>query len=228
MNTLGWVLILTAVLVMRAVQKGRVLNIGEDLADGFLAVINGKTDDFAEVLARKGDSITPSNFDVAAANLGSVGPGLAGAIGGLAAQGGEKLDELQKVLNNNLALRTIELGRKARGYRLTATGPDYYDCSGLIWRASQKIGYKGPRFTTSTVLLMKGFRKLNGTNTLENVGNSSNATIGDIVLWPGHHMGVMTGPNQMYSARNPRAGIGYTPIKGFRKENPIYVRYTGS
>lgn len=227
MNTLAWILILCAALMIRAVSKGRVMNIGEDLSDAFLAIVNGKTDDLAEVLTRKGEAVTPSSFDVAAAGLGSIGPGLTNAIGSMTDDAAKQLGQIQQDINKNLAFAAVELGSKAKGYRWTATGPDYYDCSGLMWRAAQKVGYKGPRFTTSTVLLMKGFHKLDGVSTLENIGNSSKAVIGDIVLWPGHHMGVMTGTNKMYSARNPKSGIGETSITGFRKERPIYVRYNG-
>lgn len=208
MNTLGWIFILCAGLMVRAVSKGRVMNIGEDLSDAFLAIVSGKTDDLAGVLSRDGDSDSASYFEVGQ-------------------EVGKQLTSIQENLGKNIAYAAVELGQKAKGYRWTATGPDYYDCSGLIWRASQKVGFKGPRFTTSTILMSKGFHKLDGLPTLDNVGNSSKAVIGDIVLWPGHHMGVMTGANKMYSARNPRSGIGETSISGFRKERPIYVRYTG-
>jgi hypothetical protein len=228
-TTAAWILILSALLVLRAVSRGRVMNIGEDLSDAFLAIANGNADDLAEVFKRTGDSTTPDTslpgLDDAAAALGSVGPGLAAGIGSLAGQAGTQLSDIQKDINKNLAFAAVELGTAAKGYVFGAAGPKYYDCSGLMYRAAQKVGYKGPRFFTSTVRGMPGFHPV--ISTPAGVSGPSQVTIGDVVLWPGHHMGVVTGNNKFYSARNPRSGIGETSISGFRKENPIYLRFTG-
>lgn len=195
MNTLAYIFILSAILVMRAVSKGRVTNIGEDLSDAFLAFINGETDGLAEVLSRTGPDNKPAE-------------GIASAT----AEPGKAVDA--GTLNQEILSNTLALGKAAKGYLLTATGPNYYDCSGLVWRALQKVGYKGGRFTTSTI---------QGTGAFTRV---TNPTPGDIVLWPRHHMGVVTGPGRFYSARNVRAGITEANIKGFRNESPIYLRYT--
>lgn len=72
MNTLAWVLILGAILIMRAIYKGRLMNIGEDLSDGFLALVSGDDKKFTEVLARTGDSATPT------AGIGGSLPGFVG------------------------------------------------------------------------------------------------------------------------------------------------------
>ncbi len=77
MNTLGWVLILVALLLMRPVYKGRVMNLGEDLSDGFLALVRGDTADLTEVLARTGEGATPA--------VGATGS----LIGGVAANAAE-------------------------------------------------------------------------------------------------------------------------------------------
>jgi hypothetical protein len=195
-NTLAYILILSAILIIRAVSKGRVLNISEDLSDAFLAFINGETDELSAVLARTGDS-----------NKASAGvANETGVVGGTAPEAG--------TLNQSILSNTLALGKAAKGYLLTATGPNYYDCSGLVWRALQKVGYKGGRFTTSTIQGTGAFTKV------------STPIPGDIVLWPRHHMGVVTSPGRFYSARNVRAGITEATIKGFRNESPIYLRYT--
>jgi cell wall-associated NlpC family hydrolase len=198
-NTIAWVLILGGILVLRAVSRGRVLNIGEDLSDAFLAGVAGDGAGVAEVLARTGDSGTASG----------VGPSTIKAWEGTPAGHEDG--------SANLNSTAVTLGAAAKGYRLGATGPDWYDCSGLVYRAVQKFGYKGDRFTTDNVLSKPGFKKV----------PKEQATTGDIVLWPTHHMGVINDPvkGTFYSARNPRSGIGIANIKGFRSEDPVYVKF---
>lgn len=216
MTSLAWFLILMSILVARQVSKGRVMNIGEDLSDAFLALASGDTDALGEILTRTGPSAGPTAADLAIANLtagvtgamGETAAGVGGAVSG--AVGG-----LQARIGQGLALNAVILGSKAKGYRWAATGPDYYDCSGLMWRACQALGYKGIRFTTSTVGAMPGFTKI----------PARSANVDDLVVWPTHHMGVITGDGKFYSARNPSSGIGESPIAGFRKEAPVYYRY---
>ena len=108
----------------------------------------------------------------------------------------------------------VALGKTAKGYRFGASGPDYYDCSGLMWKATRKAGvYTGGRFTTWTIGGNAAFGKV------------SSPVVGDLVVWPTHHMGVVTGKNQFYSAKNSRDGIGYATISTWRNgESPVYMR----
>lgn len=198
MNTFAWVLILGGLLIFRTVYKGRIMNIGEDLSDSFLAFASGDFKGFTEVLGRTGDGNVVSATHPTQLIKG-VTPTNTGHEDGSA----------------NLNSTVIALGTAAKGYRLGATGPDWYDCSGLVYRAVQKFGYKGPRFTTDNVMNQKGFTKI----------SEASASTGDIVLWPTHHMGVINNKTDFWSARNPRSGIGMAKIKGFRKEDPVYVRY---
>lgn len=198
MNTLGYLFILIAILLIRQVFKGRVTYLGKDLADTFTAVTSGDTDALSEILTRTGDS----NIANQATIVGHDSPVPTNPNGGLAAA-------------------AIRRGQVAKGYRWAATGPDYYDCSGLMWRACQDMGYKGPRFSTETVRSGKGFTVVD------------KGTVNDMVLWPAGsggvtgHMGVITGDNKFYSARSVKSGIGYADISTFRKAAPIYVRYGG-
>lgn len=212
MNTLGWVFILVGVLVIRAVSKGRVLNIGEDLSDAFLAIANGDSKELTEVLQRTGDSSESSS-------LKDYRPIVKTAAG-------------IENTGTSLAKKAIALGEKAQGYRWEATGPDYYDCSGLIWRACKAIGYPGGRFTTATVRSNKKYFSV-----IEAPGTSGPGVISagydDLVLWPAGsggitgHIGVITGADTFYSARSVRSGIGNAKISTFRKTKPIYLRYVG-
>lgn len=211
MNTIGWLLILAAGVLIRQIKQGRVMNLGEDLSDMFIAIASGDSKGLSAVLARTGEGLTASDdYHGTLTYYGKGNPANAATTNTPA--------------NNVVILReAINLGEKAKGYRFVATGPDYYDCSGLMWRACQKAGYGGPRFTTATIKLMKGFTQ---------VGNPalgvSTSTIGDLVVWPGHHMGVVSKSGQFYSARSVRSGIGEAQIQNFSGYGtPIYLRYTG-
>lgn len=202
MQSIAWLLILSAIVVARQVAVGRVLNVKEDLGDAFLAITRGDSAALTEVLSRKGDNTVPTNASVP----------IAGVAVGIA----------QGAISNAIAQFAVELGTKAKGYRWTATGPDYYDCSGLMWRACQKAGYKGSRFTTADVLQAKGMSRID------------KGTVGDMVLWPAGsggvtgHIGVITGQDEFYSARSVRSGIAYGKISTFRKPSPIYVHFTAT
>jgi cell wall-associated NlpC family hydrolase len=202
------------------------MNIAHDLSDAALAFAAADTDALGEILSRTGPAATPTAADLAIFNL------TAGVTGGLTTAGsaigggiGDAFGQLKGSLEGSIALAAVVLGEKAKGYRWAATGPDYYDCSGLMWRAAQGVGYKGFRFTTSTIGVAPGFHKISPPAT-QGPGLVS-ATVGDLVVWPAHHMGVITGPDRFYSARNPKAGIGESSISGFRKDKPVYYRYTG-
>jgi cell wall-associated NlpC family hydrolase len=198
MSTLGYFFILGAFVIMRQVYKGRMANIGEDLSDAFLAIVSGDSSKFTEVFARTGDSNAPT--------VSTTGP--------------EDAGNTQVKNPKTLLEAAVKLGHNAKGYRFGATGPDYYDCSGLVYRAAQAIGYKGARFVTSTVSTVSGFKPVTAPNSSGN----------DIVLWPAHHMGIVSGPDQCYNALNPQAGIGYISISAIIQSNkwgrPVYYRYT--
>ena len=200
MSTLAWVLILAALIIARSVGKGRALNIPEDLSDAFKALVTGRTDDFAEVLGRKGDAYTAAGNAVAQA-AGS-------ATGAIIVEGVEA-----GTINGQIVYWAKKLGSQAKGYRWGRSGPDYYDCSGLMYAAIKQIGYKGFRFYTATMMMAPGMVKVSGS-----------PQVGDFALWPGHHVGVVIGPNRMYAARSVKRGIGESNIDATSKDfgsNPI-------
>lgn len=219
MTTIAWLFILAAIIIARQVAKGRVTNLSQDLSDAFLAITRGDSDALTAVFARTGDSNIPN------ADIPITGLVIAGAQGVIDKANPANAANASTPTNNVTILSTAyKLGTAAKGYRLTATGPDYYDCSGLVWRAVQKVGFKGIRFTTYTVKLSKGFTQLGSPGL-----GVSNVTLGDIVLWPNHHMGVVSGNDQFYSARSVKSGIGTSKISTFEPSfgKPIYLRYTG-
>lgn len=175
---------------------GRAQDIPKDVADAFEAIITGDSDALGEVLSRRGEGLTASVTDItryeatARTGMGEAPP--AGATGILAA--------------------AMKRGEAAKGYRWTATGPDYYDCSGLMWRACQDAKvYDGPRFVTHNVANLKAFVRVD------------DPRVGDMVVWPTHHMGVVTGKNKYYSAMSVKSGIGESTISGYGKPH-IFIR----
>lgn len=212
MNTIGWLFILGGFLLIRQVSKGRVKNLGEDLSDAFIAAASADTKALSAVLARTGTS-----NDV----IADLGTGTYAYKG--KGNPANAADASTPQANAIILREAVNLGEAAKGYRFAASGPDYYDCSGLIWRACQKAGYTGGRFTTFTVKASKAFAQL-GDPSL----GVSQVTLGDIVLWPTHHMGVVSAPGRFYSARSVNSGIGESPIDNFSGYGkPIYLRYKG-
>lgn len=212
MTTLGWLFIFSAIVLIRQVSKGRVMNLGEDLSDMFIAVASGDNKGFADVLSRSGEAATSTTVsaDTSSGTLTYYGKGNP-------ANGAPKGTPAANVI---ILREAVNLGEAAKGYRFAATGPDYYDCSGLMWRACQKAGYTGARFTTATIGLSKQFQRLASPDL-----GVSQVTVGDIVVWPGHHMGVVESSGKFYSARSLKTGIGTSEIAGFGGfGKPVYYR----
>lgn len=202
MSPIAYLFVAAGVLLMRQVIVGRVDDIPQDTKDFLSSFFAGDMAGVRDVASRRGENM-PEN---------------PGAFGDSFADVGESLS------NSTFVAACMTLGNAAKGYRLGATGPDYYDCSGLIWQAMRKIGvYKGARFTTATFKTA-----VSGT-----CARVSDPARGDVVLWPyegGYgHMGVALGDDRMYSARSTAKGIGESSISGdsgyFGRE-PEYWRIT--
>lgn len=232
MSTLAWLLLLSGIVILRQVSKGRTSFLGQDLSDAFLAITRGDTKGLTEVLAREGEQDEPM--------FAGLGDALGNAVGATADATTVTSQEIAKAIggqvkgleakgNKSLAIAAAILGSKAKGYRFTATGPDYYDCSGLMYRAAQMIGYKGGRFTTYTIGTNKAFKEVQAPNVQGPGTNGSvGAGIDDIVCWPTHHMGVITGPDRFYSARSVKSGISEARISTWRNgAKPKYYRFVG-
>lgn len=196
MTTVGFLIIACGVLLLRQAVKGRATNLPEDTRDFMLAFLRGDNDAIAEVASRTGERVR-SDPDAPSPDIGT----------------GE----------STLLDSAVRLGNAASGgYVWGATGPDSYDCSGLVWAAVKDIGvYSGSRFTTST------FRTAaSGWATQTN-----SPSVGDIVLWPGKHMGIVAGSDRYYSARSTKKGIGYATLSGDNSYfgiSPEYWRVTSN
>jgi cell wall-associated NlpC family hydrolase len=204
-NTFGLIFILGGVLLLRQVVTGRVRETPQDIRDITVNILNGDFTALSATLAQRGENAPP-------VTVGTVAAG--GLTGGAALS-----NALMSPITGDLLAKCVELGNKARGYRLGATGPDFYDCSGLVWRAMQDLDYfKGPRFTTNSFVAALG----------NQIVKVTKPVVGDVALWPRHHMGIVSGPDQMYSAMSPSLGIGYSSITGASKSigsgSPVYYR----
>lgn len=211
MNTLGLIFVLGAFLLGRQVVVGRVSKTPEDIRDITLALLSGDFDALSNTLAQRGENVTPD-----ASNTVAVG---ASGVDALDPDNPNNL--LTQGLGSSLLGQMVTLGNAAKGYVWGASGPTYYDCSGLVWQALKKTGqYKGARFTTSTFTKQLGNK----------ITKVSTPAVGDVVLWPNHHIGVLSDVGQVYSAMSPSTGIGYSTIAGITKTvgvNPVYYRVNG-
>lgn len=192
MPTIGLFLLLVGTLLLRQVVVGRTLETGGDLKDLATATLSGDAVAMQEVLQRRG-----TNAAVESVGEGSASTDSTAVIS-------REYTTAQSSKAGTLINTCMVLGNAAKGYRWGATGMDYYDCSGLIWRACTKDGfYKGGRFTTTTfgAIASKFARKV------------EDYAVGDIVVWPGKHMGVVTSRSTYYSARSVEKGIGSASLK---------------
>lgn len=212
MGSLGLLLLLGGAMLLRQVVTGRVPDTVSDFKGITLSVLTGDFPGLQQQLALRGTNVSPDiTSEVAAGMSGETA--LAGSDGASGLLTGPV-----QTGNRDLLNRAVSLGQSAKGYHLGATGPDWYDCSGLVWAAMKQQGsYTGARFTTSTFQ-----RQLTGL-----VTKVTTPAVGDIVLWPGKHMGIVSGKGKMFSAMSPAAGIGFGDIdgsSGYFHSQPVYYR----
>lgn len=189
MNTLAWVLIFAAALVIRAVAKGRVMELPGDLGDMLHGALVGDFEAVREAAGRTGEGLTAPAVEgggelAAAASTAAAGKGAA-----LLAEARRLGDGKPYVWGG-----TFAAGRGG-------------DCSGLVWRAMKNLKlYSGPRFTTFTFpAAAKSFAVV-----------VTDPRPGDIAVWQRGgvkgHMGIVSGPGRFYSALSRRSGVKDAPI----------------
>lgn len=94
------------------------------------------------------------------------------------------------------------LAQLGKRYVFGASGPDTFDCSGLVMRAFERIGIRLPHYTGT--MLSYGKRV-----------NRNELMRGDIIFPSSSHVGIYLGNNQMVAASNPRTGIKVSTIYSF-------------
>ena len=85
----------------------------------------------------------------------------------------------------------IQVGKQ---YVVAGTGPNAFDCSGLVYYVFNQAGIKVPRLTSDTYY--------------SNYPKVSRAELkpGDLIVSPGH-IGIYVGNGQMVHASTPRGGV---------------------
>lgn len=180
MTAIGYVSILAGALLLRQVFVGRATSTVPDIRNMLSSALHGDFSGISQVTSQR-PSVPSGGQPVTVSPAGS--------------PPGTSLGTLGTVMH--------ALG-DGKPYVFGASGPDSYDCSGLVWRALYDMGYyKGPRFYADQTFV----NALRG-----KIQNVSSPEVDDIVLWSGHHMGVCVGNGMMYSALNPKDGITTSSI----------------
>ena len=99
----------------------------------------------------------------------------------------------------------MKLSKRAN-YKYSGLGPNYYDCSGLVYEALKHIGVTLSGSTTVP--------EYNSTHSV----SWGKAVHGDLAFWGAGgsgHVGIVTSNGRMWNAENPTDGIKSAPIKGF-------------
>lgn len=129
MTTIGWLLTLVALILIRGAMKGRSLtDFPSDLGDMMVGAISGDTNAVRDVLARTGN---PADSPLQAGTTGPASPPPSGA--------GPAISNAGLPVNNGTQARLLELGHvlKARGVRV-GEGPGPF---GPISRGHVKNSY---------------------------------------------------------------------------------------
>lgn len=202
MPTFGLAFLAIGALLMRQVAVGRTRETASDIKGLTLAMLSGDAAQMQTVLSQRGTNADVDETSEVATSVSSTSVSASGSQSGA-----------------TLLSTAMVLGGAAKGYVWGATGPTYYDCSGLVWQACRKLKiYNGSRFTTST---------------FEAIGKEfatkvSRPAVGDIVVWPGKHMGIVSGADSYYSARSVSKGIGTATLSDdvayFAGNTPQYWR----
>lgn len=108
----------------------------------------------------------------------------------------------------------IALQQVGKPYRWSATGPNAFDCSGLVSYAFNRAGASGfGRMTTAGIAISRKFKKI----------SRAEVTAGDL-CWRVGHVAIAISNSQLVEA--PRTGIPVRTrnISGFT----MYLRYVGT
>ena len=144
MNTIAWILILAALIIARAVGKGRVTNLPQDLSDGFRTLITGDSAGLTEVLSRQGETLGYTTSSTISGAGTTVGAAVSKAIGGI----GWHLDpHLNSIVDSVKAAHPgIDIGTIGDAAHQKRQSDHNPDANGIVHAADFMIG---PHFTAS-------------------------------------------------------------------------------
>jgi hypothetical protein len=195
METIGWLMILSGAVLIRSVAVGRVPEITSDVRTIFVGILTGDIASVKATTALRGSGLSGAAVTDTTSSVMATDSGKGSAL----------LTEM------------IKLGSASSGrYVWGTSGPTTYDCSGMVWRAMRDIGmYTGARFTTRTFP-----KSITGI-----MAQVSTGYRGDIVLWPGHHMGVVVDGDRFYGAQSIKTGIGYASVRSTTKDIGVQAQF---
>lgn len=129
MDTMAWIMVLTGILIVRGISKGRVLELPQDLRDTVIAGLTGDIAGLKEIGQRTGVGTSAATVTLDSVEYGS-------------GRGGNLVTEMRR-LSAQAGSRYVWGGE--------SLGEGGYDCSGLVWASLKSLGvYNGPRFTASS------------------------------------------------------------------------------
>ena len=115
--------------------------------------------------------------------------------------------EPQTDVGKVIATAMAQLGDQ---WKYQATGPDRFDCSGLVFYSFKMHGLKH---------LIGGYRSAKGYyNFFKNRGRADmNAPrVGDLIVWGNfQHVGIFLGDGMAISTLTTRSGVSIHPVKGY-------------
>lgn len=128
-------------------------------------------------------------------------------------------DKLGGSGSSSALLSAVEKYGSGKPYVWGATGPESFDCSGLVMYAlKQAFGINYPHYSGSQYAASTHISK-------------SQAKPGDLVFWGSggsEHVGVYAGGNTYYSAQSPSQGIGMNTLSSVvGKGSPLFARVPG-
>ena len=128
-------------------------------------------------------------------------------------------DKLGGSGSSSALLSAVEKYGSGKPYVWGATGPESFDCSGLVMYAlKQAFGINYPHYSGSQYAASTHISK-------------SQAKLGDLVFWGSggsEHVGVYAGGNNYYSAQSPSQGIGMNTLSSVvGKGSPLFARVQG-
>ena len=115
-------------------------------------------------------------------------------------------------------LKAVEKYGEGHPYVWGATGPDAFDCSGLVQYALGKLGIKYAHYSGSQYAESQKISR-------------SQAKPGDLVFWGSggsEHVGVYAGGNNYFSAESPSTGIRMNSLDSVtHRPGPLFARVPG-
>ena len=111
-------------------------------------------------------------------------------------------------------------GSQGYGYVFGANGPRYFDCSSFVQNAFRQSGISTQRVASAQFTGAPQQVSLKNLQVGDLVFSSNNGAPSGI-----YHVAIYVGNGQVVHARNPRAGIGVTPISYVNNIYPLAARY---